>query len=68
MAKLGKWQKVALQTLVRFHGWHPGCGWIMDNHSATRRILDGLVLRGFATVAGGKYAATEAGKIAAKQV
>ena len=46
--KLGERQRICLQSLQR-HGRWPG-GWMWDNRSGTKRILDTLVKRGLATV------------------
>jgi hypothetical protein len=46
--KLGERQRICLQSLRR-HGHWPG-GWLWDNASGTKRILDSLVKKGFATV------------------
>jgi hypothetical protein len=72
MMKLGRKQKVALETLLDRNGgkWSPGCGWTWNTRSETLRLLDSLVKRGFAIVTqplnlrNGRieYAITEAGK------
>lgn len=54
--KLGEVQKSVLRSL-RDHGcWSPRCGWVWDNTSGTKKILESLRRRGFVEVlANGTY-------------
>jgi hypothetical protein len=41
--RLGSTQKTLLDSLEQHGLWKPGCGWVYDNESGTRRRLDALV-------------------------
>ena len=45
MRKLGKNQLQVLDALIKHGNWHKYkmCGWVWDNVSNTKRILDSLV-------------------------
>lgn len=43
--RLGAVQRQILESLDQFGMWKPGCGWVYDNESGTRRRLDRLVER-----------------------
>jgi len=53
MRPLGRNQQRVLDALRRYQTYHPGCGWILDNHSRTVKILDSLAARGLVTKHGG---------------
>ena len=46
--KLGTMQRSILCTLSEHNNgkWYPGCGWIWDNVSGTKRLLDSLIKHG----------------------
>lgn len=49
MKNLGLIQQEVYAALKRHGSWAPGCGWLWDTYSGTRRVLDSLVRRGYAT-------------------
>lgn len=46
---LGKTQESILHSLRTHKVWHEKCGWVWNNDSGTRKLLDSLVKRGLAT-------------------
>jgi hypothetical protein len=46
---LGENQRLAYKALLEHGSWYPGCDWILSNRSATIRLLDSLVRRGYAS-------------------
>lgn len=55
-------QRAVLKSLVQYHAWYSGCGWIWSNNSTTMRMLDSLVKRGLAEKVGvTEYRPTEKG-------
>lgn len=64
---LGETQRDMLRSLVTHGGWRPGCGWLWDTVSNTKRILESLCKRGLAVNIGGNYTITEKGRGALKE-
>jgi len=57
--KLGHVQQSVLECLKAHGAWYPCCGWIWDNYSGTKRILDSLVRKGLVCFDGKKYTLKE---------
>lgn len=53
MKKLGSVQQDVLAALKRYRSWSPDghVGWVWDNVSGTKRVMDSLVRAGYVTVA-----------------
>lgn len=43
---LGENQRYLLYSLFMHKSWRPGCGWLWNTPSGTKRLLDSLVRRG----------------------
>lgn len=54
--RLGKTQKLVLESLKEHGAWgYSGCGWLWDTWGNTKRIMDSLVAKGYATLEAGIY-------------
>ena len=49
MRALGDVQRNVLELLRDRGSWRVGCGWVWDNDSGTKRVLDTLTYRGLVT-------------------
>lgn len=50
--KLGDIQQEVLAMLYEHKAWHAGCGWIWDNVSRTKKILESLRKHGLVDFCG----------------
>lgn len=57
--KLGKRQKAVLSALKEKGSWYPCCGWVWNNCSGTKSILDSLVRKGLVSIKNNVYYISE---------